>query len=64
MSPNQARGSFYYFSAASNPDCDPGSGALPIPNGLAMAIAIPGIPLPEDYLSACMGINLNLGTNN
>ncbi|HOW51554.1 MAG TPA: prepilin-type N-terminal cleavage/methylation domain-containing protein [bacterium] len=62
-SPNESYGSFYIFSVSENGGCDPGAGALPVPDGLAMATVISGIPVPPDQRAMCMGADLDYKTN-
>ncbi len=62
--PNVSPGSFYLFSVANTADCDPGSGGTPVPDGLAMAVAMDPLAVPTDYVAACMNIKLEMRTNN
>jgi len=61
--PNLSRGSFYAFSASANRECDPGQGAMPVPDGLAMAVALDPLMVPTNYVAACMSEKLDLLTN-
>ncbi len=60
---NTAVGSFYEFSTANNPGCNPGSGDDPEPNGLAIALAKEEIPVPPNFQAACMDASLAFRTN-
>jgi prepilin-type N-terminal cleavage/methylation domain-containing protein len=56
-------GKFYDFSVSSDPGCDPGAGAIPIPLGLAMAVPLVGVEPHDDWKSICMDEMLDLKTN-
>lgn len=58
-----AQGKFYRFSTSGVPWCLPGSGATPVPEGLAEATAIDYDDVLPDWRAACMDFETTLKTN-
>ena len=56
-------GKYYIFNTSGVETCDPGTGAAPVPIGLAEAVAIIFSEVPSNYRSACMGKNSAILTN-
>ena len=57
-------GTYYTYNTSGVDGCDPGTGAVPVPEGLAEAVANNMSDVPDSYRSACMSKNTVISTNN